>query len=369
MIHSVASVNALTEINSRSYDKIKVLHLAQKLVSPSIWTHAFKKELSDVGTISVIEHADELSESEVVAHIRQHQVVLTSWSSLRIPEAILNDPGELKYICHVNGSIRGLITEKFFSSGLLITNWGDSMPFEVAEGTLTLLLACLKNLRGQIEDKRSGQWSDNFKGPSLLGGSLRNLRIGLYGYGSIGRHSAELLRPFGAIISVYDPFVQEFPDYITQVDSLDALFSSADAISVHAGVNEITQRSVTAELLSKLPNHGIVVNTARGEIIDQDALFKELENGRLRAGLDVLNDPDEGDHLPSGHPARQWPNLILSAHAISINHWPHPMSSPDCPLQRFHETALLNLSRFKEGKKLNNQLCQRRFKSGVKVAV
>ncbi|WPJ96086.1 NAD(P)-dependent oxidoreductase [Coraliomargarita algicola] len=361
MRQPATSVVSSAIANSTSYKKITILHIAQKQLSPAIWTNAFKEALADLGTITVIENGSELSECEVASHIRQHQVLLTGWDSLPVPDTILGDSGALEYICHITGSVKQTLSEKFFNASIPITNWGNSMSFEVAEGALTLLLACLKNLRGQIEEKRSGIWSDNFNGPALLGGSLRNLRIGLYGFGTIGQRFAQMLQPFGAKLTVYDPYVTQFPDYITPVESLERLFSPADAISIHAGVTPDTINSVTADLLSKLPTHSIIINTARGEIIDQEALFEELKIGRLRAGLDVLNDPEKGDHLPADHPARQWPNLILSAHAISINHWPFPMCSPDCPLQVFHETALSNLRRFMQGRSLKHKITKEIF--------
>jgi phosphoglycerate dehydrogenase-like enzyme len=102
------------------------------------------------------------------------------------------------------------------------------------------------------------------------------------------------------------------------VASLEELFDGAQAIVIHAGLTNETEKSVTAELLSRLPDQGVVVNTARGAIIDQEALFAELKSGRLRAGLDVLS-PDE---LPENHEARSWENLIWTCHRFMGGGWP-----------------------------------------------
>jgi len=91
------------------------------------------------------------------------------------------------------------------------------------------------------------------------------------------------------------------------------MFEQCEAIVIHAALSPETERTVTAELLSLLPDRGIIVNTARGQIIDNEALFAELRRGRLRAALDVT-DPEE---LPRDHPARGYDNLILTAHSRS----------------------------------------------------
>ncbi len=108
---------------------------------------------------------------------------------------------------------------------------------------------------------------------------------------------------------------------------------------VHAGLNEETSGSITTDLLAKLPDYGIIINTARGAIFDQEALFTELERGRLRAGLDVL----WPDRLPPEHPARMWPNVIFTAHDIGKVK-PHPGSAP-IP-GKFHKICLANITRY-----------------------
>ena len=111
---------------------------------------------------------------------------------------------------------------------------------------------------------------------------------------------------------------------------------------VLAALTEETRGTVTADLLARLPNGGIVVNVARGAIMAQDALFAELMSGRLRAGLDVL----EPDYLPPGHPVRQLPNCILTCHV-----GPENLLNP-APLGRNEEYCLDNLRRFAAGEPL-----------------
>lgn len=158
------------------------------------------------------------------------------------------------------------------------------------------------------------------------------------------------------MLRVFDPFVTDFPDYVTPVSGLEELFRQSEAVSIHAGLTAATRGTVTAGLLALLPRHGILINTARGDIVDQDALFRELESGRLRAGLDVLAGPDR---LPSGHPARQWQNLIWTCHDIERD-W-HTDGEPPKKLHAMHEICLDNLRRFRDGQPLRFTMDRCRF--------
>ncbi len=342
---------------------LSLIHLAEKEPHPALWTDTFRTALAPLGALALVPNAGALTPAARAALVREHDVVISGWGGAQLPEELAANSGRVRYICHLTGGMRTHIPLALVESHLPVTNWGDAPAFEVAEGTLTLLLACLKNLRAHIDEKRDGRWSTNFTltGPAGRGGTLRNLRVGLYGVGMIGRRFATMLLALGAKVHAFDPFAPELPEGVRRVATLEELFSQSDAVSLHAGVNPSTIGSVNAALLRLLPDGGIVINTARGQIVDQEALFAELASGRLRAGLDVLDHPETGDALPADHPARQWPNLILTAHAIATNHWPYRMSDPACPLQAFHEVALDNLGRFARGEPLRFRITPEQY--------
>ncbi|MBI4975930.1 MAG: hypothetical protein HZC28_00515 [Spirochaetes bacterium] len=329
-----------------------MIHLAANEPNPAIFTDTFRTALEAFGTLTVVKHAAALSSEERAALVREHDVLLTSWGSASIPAALSTAPGKLRYICHATGGMKDIIPVELIHAGIPVTNWGDAPAGEIAEGTLTLLLAMLKNLRAHIEEKRGGGWNGTGSSVALRNGSLRNLRVGLYGIGMIGRRFAEMIITLGAKVHAFDPYAPEFPAGVRPVQSLQELFAQADAVSLHAGVNPKTEKSVTAELLALLPDGGIVINTARGKIIDEDALYTELQSGRLRAGLDVLDHPVTGDRLPPDHPARQWPNVIFTGHAVGLSQWPIAAADPHGPLKPLHEVALDNIGRFTRGEPL-----------------
>jgi phosphoglycerate dehydrogenase-like enzyme len=254
--------------------------------------------------------------------------------------------------------MRGMVPLRVVQSNIVTTNWGNAPSFAVAEGAFALLMAMLKNLRGHIVEKQAGHWSELPAGAASRNGSLRNLNIGIYGLGYIGRTFCDMLRPFRPIVRAYDPFVEDWPADIARADSLEALFAGAHAVVIHAGLTDQTKGSVTAPLLKLLPDHAILINTARGDIVDQEALFAELSTGRLRAGLDVLTGDDK---LPLDHPARHWPNVILTAHQVSGARWPHNPQDPNAPLSIHHEICLDNLRRFAAGEPLRFPIDETRY--------
>lgn len=323
---------------------MKLLHVAVGAADNRIWSAPFRAELAGVGEFELVEHGASLDEDACLARLRQADVLLGSWGVRPVPAALAAEPGRVRYLCCVTGSVRGFVSAAHIEAGIPVTNWGDVPACEIAEGAVTLLLATLKGLHANIVSVRNGGGSDT---PGRTGGSLRGLKLGIYGFGVIGRRFAELLRPFGCAMRVFDPFVTDFPDHVTPVGSLKELFADAEAVAIHAGLTAATRNTVTAELLAMLPRHGIVINTARGDIIDQAALFAELASGRLRAGLDVLAEPDR---LPPDHPARQWENLVWTCHDIG-RAWPDD-GRPPPRLLPMHEVCLDNLRRFRDGQPL-----------------
>jgi len=314
----------------------KLIHLAARKAHPDIWTQPFRDALGTFGDLTVLEDADQIPLPERAALLRENTIALTAWGSSALPIELSTERGNLEYICHITGTLRMYVPLELIDAGIPVTNWGDAPAKPIAEGAMTLLLATLKDMHRRVQLVRSGGWAPPRQGMS---DTLQGMHIGVYGFGAIGRAFVDLLRPFGAVVRIYDPFVTEVPPDCLQVESLDALFEQSMAIAIHAGLNDATRGSVTAALLAKLPDGGIVINTARGAIVDQDALFRELESGRLRVGIDVL----EPDSLPQDHPARTWENVIFSAHTIALE-WAH--TSVHQQLSPIHQICLKNIQRY-----------------------
>ena len=332
----------------------RILHIAAHKANPRAWTRPFVKGLREFGELHIITGGDDLSDEEAAAHIRGHDVLITSWGARATPATLAVDPGRLRYICHLTGAMGAYIPVELIESAIPVTYWGDAQSRPVAEGAVLLLLASLKGLRERIDNVEAGHWNPPEQG--FRSAMLWGLALGVYGFGFIGRTFVDMVRPFGPRIRIFDPFAADIPGDCERVESLETLFDGSHAVAIHAGWTAKTAGSVTARLLALLPDGGVLINTARGAIVDQQALFSELESGRLRAGLDVLLPPEQ---LPAEHPARRWPNLVLTTHSLS-QPFPKDYVSDDA-FEPMHHICLDNVRRHLAGETLKFPMDRARY--------
>lgn len=181
-----------------------------------------------------------------------------------------------------------------------------------AEETFALLLALVRNVPWAFDAVKEGRWERARYG----GHELRGRTIGLVGYGRLGRMTAGYARAFGMKVIAYDPSA-DVDD--AEAVALDELLRRSDIVSIHCTFDETTRSLLGADELALMPEHAVLVNTARGEIVDEAALLDALERRRIAgAAVDTLADerPD-GSHL-ADHPlvryARSHENLIILPH-------------------------------------------------------
>jgi D-3-phosphoglycerate dehydrogenase len=180
----------------------------------------------------------------------------------------------------------------------------------VAEGTLAFALHLLKKLGRHTTLVREGQWAQRNR---LTAYDLDGSTVGLVGYGRIGRRVAELARCFGADVLVFDPYL-DAAEGITVTD-LPRLLAAADVISLHAPLTPETHHLIGAAELGQVKPGAVLVNCARGGLLDLDAAHAALLDGRLAGvGLDVY-DPEP----PADHPLFHHPDVVLTPHIMGIS--------------------------------------------------
>jgi phosphoglycerate dehydrogenase-like enzyme len=280
----------------------------------------------------------------LVEKCRSVEIVLTGRSSPPLPRSLAKDFGRLRWLCHWHGTIRHLCDKKLVEAGLLVTNWGDAVD-GIAEGAMALLLCQLKQLpaldaltKRQATDERIYQ---------MFPCTLKGRDVGLYGFGPIGQHMARMLMPFGARVAIHDPYAKNVPRQIRRCETLRELFATCQIISIHCGLNKQTQDSVGRELLDLLPQGGIVINTARGGIVDEAALAEFVKQGRLLAGVDVIR--DEGKWAQS--PLAPFRGAVLTHHQIGSGKGYPPGQAPNPELPDY---IVHNLRAYRLGKPLVN---------------
>ncbi|WP_306120159.1 MULTISPECIES: C-terminal binding protein [unclassified Roseitalea] len=188
----------------------------------------------------------------------------------------------------------------------------DYCPDEVADHTAASLLAMLRKLPALDASVRRNEWAAVAVAAPLK--PFSDTRIGFFGFGQIARGVHRRLAPFGFAFAAADPALaaQKAGQFgIDKVDA-DALFATCDAISLHAPATEHTVGFVGAARLSSMRPHALIVNTARGALIDEDDLAAALRDGVIGgAALDVF----AVEPLPADSPLRRAPNLLLTPHA------------------------------------------------------
>lgn len=197
--------------------------------------------------------------------------------------------------------------------GIRVAYVPDYCTDEVADHTATALLALLRKLAVFDASVRAGHWNAVAAGRPIR--PFSETLVGFVGLGRIGRAVMARLRPFGFSFEVFDPYLA--PDSIsalgaTASSSLSDLAARVDAMTLHAPSSPQTRHLINADVLSRMKPTAVLVNAARGDLIDGEALGAALRAGRIRAAaLDVF----EREPLPPDSPLRSLPNLHLSPHA------------------------------------------------------
>jgi len=190
--------------------------------------------------------------------------------------------------------------------GIIVTNVPGANAQAVAELTIGLMLAVLRRIPMADGRLRAGDWA----GGRTLGNELSGLTLGLVGLGNIGRKVASLARAFGMTVLGYDPNVVQPPEGVKLTD-LPSLLSNADIVSLHAPQTPATEKMINTTTLALMKPTAVLINTARGALVDEQALAEALKAGRLAgAGLDVYaqEPPDPAN------PLLKLENVVLTPH-------------------------------------------------------
>jgi D-3-phosphoglycerate dehydrogenase len=194
-----------------------------------------------------------------------------------------------------------------------VTVVGDVNAISVAEQTMFLLLAAARDGIQLDQAVRDGDFAARSR---LFGVELRGRVLLIVGFGRIGREVAARAAAFGMRLCVFDPhIVRSEHTNVTFVDDLHAGLRMADVVSLHVPLVPGTRNLLGARELEQLPPGAIVINTARGGLIDEDALLERVKSGRLRgAGLDTF----ATEPLPAGHPFTAERRVVLSPHSAAL---------------------------------------------------
>ena len=224
-----------------------------------------------------------------------------------INETVILAAPRLRVIARYGVGVDRVDLQAATRKGIVVTNTPGANAVAVSELTIALILALARQLCVINEITRRGGW------PRIEGLGLFGKNIGLLGFGAVGKEVAARIRGFGCHLLAYDPFVETSlgSEWGVEMVPLDELLSRSDFVSLHLPLSSATKGLVDRQVIDKMKPGAYLVNTARGELVDETALAEAIGRGRLRgAALDCFRqEPPE-----ISHPLFSLPQVIVTAH-------------------------------------------------------
>jgi len=250
-----------------------------------------------------------LQPDELKNVIKDYEVVIVR-SATKLTKDIIDSAEKLKLIVRGGVGLDNIDAEAAKSKNITVLNTPEASTITVAEHTMALLLALTKNIAIADKSVKEGKWEKKkFKGIELY-----NKTLGLIGVGRIGSTVAKIAKNgFQMKVLGYDPYVKKDilkKNGIEPVNSIDELLEKSDIVSLHLPLTPETKNLINRERINKMKDGAIIVNCARGGIIDETALAEALKSGKLwGAALDVFeNEP------PKNSPLLNLENVVLTPH-------------------------------------------------------
>ena len=273
------------------------------------------------------------------------QVLITSCGCPPIDRAVVAGMPGLKLIAHLAGSVKGFIEDSVWRMGVQITNAVAANAVPVAAYTLAAILFSNKQVLRLAQFYRKhhenrAPWAK--EAPNV--GNYQKI-VGIIGASHVGRKVIELLRPFDMKVLLYDPYITPLQgrELGAHKAGLSELLSNSDVVSMHAPLLTETRHMLGAREFALMQDGATFINTARGAVIDQQALEAELISGRLNAVLDTT----EPEVLPATSPLYRLDNVLLT---------PHIAGSLGTETQRLADYMIDEVERFSRGQALKHRV-------------
>lgn len=330
--------------------KPKILVPVRSFYKDWFLTPDIMERLGELGEIELVVDPADLPRNEYTSLYRGKDAVLTTWNTPAIDREVLAAAADVKIISHCGGEMRPFLTPDIFDirPDIVLCNVSSVMARPVAEYVLCVTLALMRSLFDFREwARREGNWCD-YKPEWNV--SLLHKKVGVVGLGQVARQFIAMLKPFDVELVIYSDYMsdeQAAGQGFRQV-SLDEIFSTCDVISINAAASPQNHQMINRELLSKIKPGAVMVNSARGKLVDEQALADELATGRFKAAIDVTwPEPPAMDS-----PLRSAPNLLLTPHIAG--------PTPDQRVWMMEE-ALYNLQAFFCGGEVRGIVDRERF--------
>lgn len=242
--------------------------------------------------------------------LKGKDAVFTAGGSPNFNERVLAGNDTLKVLAHTGGSVVSVASDYLYDHGIRVLSGNNAFAESVAEAVIAYALTSLRKIPFYNQLMKDGEWKQGYDVHTNEG--LLGQKIGLVDYGSVARHLVRMLKPFHNEILVYSSFItdEEVEANGMRRASLEEIFSECKIISIHSALTEETIHMINRELMERIRPDALLINTARGRVIDEEAMTDLLEQNRFRAFLDVF----EVEPLPRESRLRSLDNVYLIPH-------------------------------------------------------
>lgn len=249
---------------------------------------------------------DRLQERELLEIIGNYDALVVR-SATKVTKALIEAGKKLKVIGRAGTGVDNIDLEAAAKNRIAVVNAPEGNVLAVAELVFGMMLALARRLAKADSSLRKKNWDKS----RLKGFELSGKTLGVVGLGRIGKEVAKRALAFGMHVVAYDPFVKEFPD--VEIVSLDRLLETSDIITIHVPLMKQTENMIGLAEFAKMKQDAILINCARGGIVDEDALYEALAGGKIAgAGLDVF--AREPPFSGAGSRLLELDNVILTPH-------------------------------------------------------
>ena len=285
------------------------------LTSDALFPHFFPAHvLSLLEEVGEWEHFDGREDSPGLRErLARADALVTTWHSPFLRMGMLGSPPRVRLIAHCGGELKARMEPRVVER-LTVTNAPGPMAAPVAEMALALVLTLVRQLPRYDREMRAGLVQSNEV--VSRGETVRGRRVGVIGFGRIGRAFARMVAPLGPELYVADPYCtgEAAAEHGAKRVEVGELLRECSVVVLAAGLTDETRGMLDARALALMPDGAYLVNVGRGGLVEMEALLAELRSGRISAALDVT---DPFEPLPPDHELRRMENVLLTPHVAA----------------------------------------------------
>ncbi len=282
--------------------------LPQTQVSNTFLTPMVHEKLHSMGNVTFNPYDRHYTRDELKEALHGIDVVVCGWGSTRYDAEILDAADSLKAICYCAGSIAAVADPEIYKRGIAMLSANCVFAESVAESCICYTMVGLRRIEKYAKVMRDGGW----KPLDFYNEGIMDRTIGLVGFGTIAQKFVQFLKPFRVRILVNSGHLtkEEADKWGVECATLEEIFSKSDVVSIHQGLNDRTYHMIKGEHFRLMRDGALVINTARGAVIDEAEFVEELKTGRIHAVLDVT----ETEPTPIDSPLRRLENVTCLPH-------------------------------------------------------